>query len=146
VSRNLGRCRCYFCGTEPTLDEQPRPITAEDAGYYFAEYEGMLVANATCSLCRAKYIAWVDMRTCANTAYYGGYRLDLYARYGDAFFDLSFRNSFNDEPSVEDLPLFKVEPRRVGPFIGSAAEHYRRNDPDEWAKHEARALAAWEAL
>ena len=60
MSRNLASTHCDFCGAYPVLIEDPRPITKEEAGRYFNEYEGMLVANADCPFCWAKYLAWVD--------------------------------------------------------------------------------------
>lgn len=111
MSRNLCTTRCdYLHGGDPQviLLEEPRPITREDAGAYFPEYEGMLVANAECALCKAQYLAWVDetARTSRN------YRWDHYGRRASSycpFVDLSFRSSFNDEPGEQDLPLYRVD-------------------------------------
>ena len=99
MSRNLCETECYRCGTKPTLDEKPRPILEEEAGVYFAEFEGMLVANATCQECGALYLAWVDQRTRK--------RFDSWmpgTQTAGDFVDLSFRSSFNDEPGDGDLP------------------------------------------
>lgn len=38
MSRNLGRSTCCYCDGPVTLDEAPRPLAREDAGYYFDEY------------------------------------------------------------------------------------------------------------
>ncbi len=60
MSRNLNSTTCDQCGHDVELIEKPRPITVKDAGSYFKEYEGMLVANAECPMCMAKYLALVD--------------------------------------------------------------------------------------
>lgn len=102
MSRNLGQTDCEFCKGTVTLDEQSRPITEDETGPYFPEYRGMLVANATCRVCKAKYLAWVDKRPTGKS----------WARHAEderGFHDLSFRAAFNDEPADEDMPEFKIE-------------------------------------
>lgn len=105
MSRNLCETRCCFCGWRPTLIEQPRPITNDEAGGYFDEFAGMLVANADCEQCGAKYLAWVDERP-RKPMRVGG-RLYVFEQHGwelGDFFDLSFRSTFNDEPGDDDMP------------------------------------------
>lgn len=103
MSRNLCETHCDFCKGDVTLDEAARPITEPEAGPYFPEFRGMLVANATCRVCKAKYLAWVDERPTGKS----------WTRHAEAdgrgFHDLSFRAAFNDEPAEEDLPEFKIE-------------------------------------
>ncbi len=107
MSRNLGRTDCKFCHSAVTLDEEPRLITPEEAGCYYATYQGYgyagaIMANATCAACGAKYLAWVSLQACEG--YRGGWgRVD-----GAPFFDLSFRAAFNDEPAEDDLPDWEV--------------------------------------
>lgn len=101
MSRNLAETRCVHCGHDVELDEEPRPITAADAGLYFDEYEGMTVANAFCPACNAQYLAWIDQST---RKVHGGRKPD----YGKIT-DLSYRSTFNDEPSPEDLPTYNVQ-------------------------------------
>jgi len=76
------------------------PITTDEAGVYFAEFEGMLVANASCAQCGVLYLAWVDqrprVRPCPFAAEWPHQR-------GLAFQDLSYRRTFNDEPSDDDV-------------------------------------------
>ncbi len=108
MSRNLSSTGCQFCEDKPTLDEAPRAIRIEDTGpHYFKEYEGMMVANATCPSCEAKYLAWVT-----PPRQWHQQRTD-----DRPYVDLSFRDSFNDEPAEADLPVYQVEKvlRRVGP-------------------------------
>ena len=94
MSRNLASTNCDRCGaTRIILDESPRLITRRDAGRYAEEYSGMKVANATCPRCQAQYLAWVS--DCPH----GGW-IDP----DDAYFDLSYRSTFNDEPGMRDLP------------------------------------------
>lgn len=121
MSRNLSETGCYFCGGEVRLVEAPRPITREDCGGYFPEYEGMTVAHAECPDCLAKYTAWVDER--ARVKRHAWYRAPSADQ---PFTDLSFRSSFDDEPGKEDLPEFEVRriPTRVGPYRGSWWRHY----------------------
>lgn len=114
-----------------------------EAWHYWDEYEGMKVANATCPMCAAKYLAWCSESNMHRTRY-GGRRLD--GLEPGTFGDLSFRSSFNDEPGIDDLPLFAVEPRRVGPAKPCGhAEWYERHYPDEYATWIARRDAAWVA-
>jgi hypothetical protein len=106
MSRNLGRTACAFCYGEVALDEAPRPITREEAGCYYDTrdgygYAGGIFANATCSTCGAKYLAWCDLSGCAGYGRWG--------EKGTPFFDLSHRAAFNDEPAEEDLPDWKIE-------------------------------------
>lgn len=99
MSRNLCKILCDFCDSAVVLDETPRPISPNDTGpRMFDEYSGMVVANATCTLCEAKYLAWITFP----------------ARWRETriperpFYDLSFRDSFNDEPGDADLPTYKI--------------------------------------
>jgi len=101
MSRNLCNTVCYFCGHEVELVEEPREITKGDAGVYYAEYKGMLVADARCPICLAEYLAWVDDSKCTGHTRSTG-------EYG-SFFDLSFRSSFDDEPDDDDLPQYDVQ-------------------------------------
>jgi len=102
MSRNLLRTDCYFCNGRVVVEEAPRPILETEARVYFYGphgYEGMLVANARCFECEAKYLAWVDETTKASKHHY-----DRKSDNNEAFFDLSFRSTFNDEPGENDLP------------------------------------------
>jgi hypothetical protein len=106
MSRNIGDTSCRFCPGEVVCTEAPRPITQDDAGAYFDEYAGMLVAHAECKECCAQYLAWMMKRA---KAWYG----DTGERIGDDGrllpFDLSFRSTFNDEPGADDLPKYAIE-------------------------------------
>jgi hypothetical protein len=53
----------------------------------------MLVANATCPNCQARYLAWVARIP---------YRREWLSYEG--YEDLSYRSTFNDEPGLGDLP------------------------------------------
>jgi hypothetical protein len=115
MSRNLSRTDCYFCGDVPKLVEVPRPITAEEAGVYFAEYEGLLVANAECPRCGAKYLAWVDERGYVRPELWCGMLVAPRVPDDDiGFVDLSFRSTFNDEPGDADRPTRR--PPEDAPF------------------------------
>jgi len=95
MSRNLLRTDCDFCSGMVALIEAPRLGTEADFGPYFREYVGMVVADASCLDCDAKYLAWVKdtpTRTTPRTAPKGD------------FFDLSFRSTFNDEAGGADMP------------------------------------------
>ena len=93
MSRNLGDTDCAICHDTVVLCGEPHPITIDEAHRYFGEYDGMIVADAVCTRCDAKYLAWVKRKKWSRAA-------------GDTrpFEDLSFRASFNDEPAPEDLP------------------------------------------
>lgn len=100
MSRNLCQTSCYFCGGVVTIVEAERALSEKDAGCYFPEFVGMIVANAECFDCEAKYLAWVrDIPGRRHRA--------------EPFEDLSFRSTFNDEPGLDDLPRWIVEMRRV---------------------------------
>lgn len=98
MSRNIGDMYCERCGSLPVLVEPPRAITPYDAGGYFADYDGMLVANARCHDCGALYLAWCDESSRRR------YPRDTVSMHGMSFFDLSYRSTFNDEPGPDDLP------------------------------------------
>ena len=98
MSRNIGDTSCYYCHQEIKLDEEPRPTTKEETGAYYDEYATMPVANATCTLCEAKYLACIQYTDWAPAAPSG----DV------PFVDLSFRSTFNDEPGPDDTPRWKI--------------------------------------
>ena len=101
MSRNLLSTDCYFCHTAVELVGSVHPITKDEAGGYFDEYEGLVVANASCPDCKAKYLAWVD-ETPRNKPSF-----DRVPSNSVPFFDLSFRSTFNDEPGDEDMPTMR---------------------------------------
>lgn len=92
MSRNIGDCACGYCRCEIELEEAPRPLTESEAHAYYPEFAGMMVANARCPDCEAKYLAWIDSIPNRRT---DPSRLVQ---------DLSYRSTFNDEPGEEDLP------------------------------------------
>jgi len=112
MSRNLGRTDCDFCNGRVTLDEKPRPITREEAGPYYETHQGYgyargIFANATCSTCEAKYLAWVSLAACAGYGRsYGHWNRKTDDKH--PFNDLSHRAAFNDEPAEDDLPKWRV--------------------------------------
>lgn len=119
MSRNRGSRSCAFCddGGTVVLTETPRPITNEDAGRYFQECEGMLVAFAECSFCHSKYLAWCDDTT-------GKTRHTLFDRQCSEevpFFDLSFRSTFDDEFGDADLPT--SPPMKAKPPMHPTTKH-----------------------
>lgn len=121
MSRNIGQRDCYFCPSHVALVEPPRAITSEDCGpHYFKEYEGMQVANAECPACLAQYLAWVTGPAGSNWN-------SLPRDEGQTHVDLSFRHSFNDEPSDRDLPRYKVVSKlvRVGAFTEADSNYFR---------------------
>jgi len=112
MSRNLCQTNCDFCDGRVSLEEPPRPIRHYEAGRYYNEFEGMLVADAECNACGAKYLAWVDETT--------RFKWGFSARRAEAcdeppFVDLSFRSTFNDEPGKADMPfdMLPVEVKKL---------------------------------
>lgn len=103
MSRNLASTRCDHCGADRVkVTGRAHQLTKEEAGYYYDEFNGLVVADAECDLCRAKYIAWVDDSNCQvshQRRHEGNQK---------GFFDLSYRSSFNDEPGSADL-VYDVE-------------------------------------
>jgi len=115
MSRNLLRTDCWRCHGEVTLSGPSHPITHEECGVLIDEYDGMIVADAACSVCAARYLAWVDERQRKRPL-----PVWLMRRGGDgsAFFDLSFRSTFNDEPGEEDLPPWEPPPKWTKEHVG----------------------------
>jgi hypothetical protein len=101
MSRNLGRTDCYYCGHDVVLTEKPRPVTGDEVGVYWRDFQGMAVTNAECPACLALYLAWVSPPP--------GARRTMEQQTSATHYDLSFRHSFNDEPSDRDLPRYTVE-------------------------------------
>lgn len=97
MSRNIGNTCCSECGDEVVLVGETHPITNDEAGVYFGEYAGMLVADAECESCKTRYLAWVKPAPRMSLLFRG-------PRTGEPFFDLSYRSSFNDEPGEGDIP------------------------------------------
>jgi hypothetical protein len=145
MSRNLCRRDCRECpgGHEHILlEEAPRPATADDVGaFQAAEYAGLIVAAARCVLCHTLYLAWVDW---PGTSYCGAAaarnRELSDPRDQRRFVDLSYRDAFNDEPSPEDTPLFKVEavvtyvrtPMKVDDHSYRRSHSETRTEYDDW--------------
>jgi hypothetical protein len=118
MSRNLGQRDCRFCPSKVVLVELPRAIASEDAGVYYKDYGGMLVANAHCPACLAKYLAWVTGPPGSNWN-------NLPKDEGQTHVDLSFRSTFNDEPGEDDLPRYKVETKLVRVGIFTESNYFR---------------------
>ena len=95
MSRNLGRTDCQQCGGPIEFEESPRLITEANCGDYFREYQGMYVANAHCVYCQTKYLAWYKIYNLINPWMYD-------------FSDLSYRESFDNEPGDGDVDIVRV--------------------------------------
>lgn len=110
MSRNLGRTDCRECGgNEVWMIEPVRPMTREDCGRYFDEFEGRLCAFAKCRECEAEYLAWVagNGRWPRENGAHG-------------FGDLSYRSTFNDEPGDSDRAKWRIVRVRA-PLDGAVA-------------------------
>jgi hypothetical protein len=103
-STKIDRIDCVFCEGEVVRTEKGRPITLEECGsaQLFNKIRTLIVADAMCLACRAKYIAWIDARAVVD-----GQAIP-YSRTGDSFMALSFRSTFSDEPGPDDMPEFSV--------------------------------------
>ena len=109
MSRNCaGGTNCQVCDGHVLHEEAERPIARKEAGPYFEEYEGMLVANAHCRDCEAKYLAWVRG---PKSWTYGHMAWSNYTPNGHV--DLSYRSTFNDEPGEADKPVYEIRRCRV---------------------------------
>lgn len=131
MSRNLTSASCHECPGDHdhiVLEEEPRPVAELDIGAHYwstGNYRGLIVARAKCILCHTLYLAWVDWPSQAHSWWH------LRTKGGQRFCDLSFRHSFNDEPGVEDLPLFEVEQVvtfRREPIVTHVYEQYGSDD------------------
>jgi hypothetical protein len=147
MSRNLLRTDCYFCNAVPELTSEPVYISPDQAGSYYSEYEGMIVADAICPACGALYLAWVD-ETTKKRKHPGDRAPDEYSK----FVDLSFLSTFNDEPDPYDLPVWYVnqfgkrmmliwDPESM-PYYGtqwiSGTDDFSRSIKESQAKWKAR--------
>lgn len=151
MSRNLGQTDCDFCHGEVVLEEPARPITKEDAGAYFEEYakQKLTVAKAHCKECEAPYLAWVDQPGYRRQCRISDPRWNQYQGcYDGTHFDLSHRQSFDDEPGLQDVPKWVVRqmPVRVMPWPNNEKLDYfkRYNLTDEQqqeAEEKANAIA-----
>jgi hypothetical protein len=93
------------------LVSAPHSITRKEAGIYFEEYKDMLVADAECVDCEAKYLAWIQRHFWFKSPYF---RNPITRKPDDPpFTDLSFRSTFNDEPGPEDEPKWDIRVKRV---------------------------------
>lgn len=97
MSRNLCQTNCYFCDSELQLEGNPHIITRKEAGIYKDGFQNLIVDNADCPICEAKYLAWMN-RGMNRASYQEG-----------VIADLSFRHAFNDEPALEDLPKYYIK-------------------------------------
>lgn len=97
MSRNLDKTICAICSCAVEITGAPYvkqfPLgPAEEAGYLT-----VVVADAECKVCGAKYSAWLNephrQKSVAHRMHPTG-----------GFYDLSFRASFNDEPGEGDAP------------------------------------------
>lgn len=87
MSRNIGKTYCPQCYGEPMLIGAAHLIHEHEANGYYAEYKNLLVANAECDFCGARFLAWLKLNG---------------VRY--VITDLSYRSTFNDEPGWDDCP------------------------------------------
>jgi ribosomal protein S27AE len=109
MSRNLGGRGCDNCNYSALKRCSPYHfITKEEAGYYFKEFEGMVVSKRVCMTCGALYLAWHSDMKWSGNIHYEKDHVRLSGFLGNSIeleiLDLSFYNSFNDEPSEDDLP------------------------------------------
>lgn len=127
MSRNIGSTSCKICLSDVVLTGPTRPIQESDTGaYLFPNYDGMLVAEAACPKCQAKYLAWVGRSPQATW---------LRDR-GGPFYDLSFHHSFDDEPAAEDLPTPEMLRVVHAAECRVRAEHARQQAHDSLVEAE----------
>lgn len=111
MSRNLcNGAVCAFCHGRVECVEAARPITKDDCGIYFPDYEGMIVAHAACVDCEAPYLAWLDgtRRRSAGRGWGWDYPRPYTEDGKPVPVDLSHRQAFNDEPGPADYPKHQM--------------------------------------
>ena len=101
MSKNLGYRTCVHCGAKPELREEPHLVTREEAEGLFHHYEGMIVAKAECPDCLAKYMAWMTDPNPTRHPFDG------------EIYDLSYYDSFDDQPHPQDLPSYRIVVRTI---------------------------------
>lgn len=143
MSRNIGSESCDFCGADPICEEDPRPLTEAEGGPYTDAMRRVLFMNAICPKCGALYLAWAGRSHSEPVPL------------GRQFFDLSFRHSFNDEPAIEDHPIWRVD--QFGDRVGLIEDPERmsywrshwtspRNEKEaEYQRRDLRQQIAWTA-
>jgi hypothetical protein len=101
MSRNLGYGdHCGQCSAAVKVVGETKSFgEVRPNSPYLPEYHAMMVADAECPDCGAKYLAWMT-----------------YGQYGgsDVPIDLSYRSTFNDEPGEADMP----DPERLAQTEG----------------------------
>ena len=100
--RRLETTKCVYCKGDVAKVEKPRQITKKEAGPTYEHVKCLVVANAMCLACRAKYLAWIDARAVVDGA------PRPYSRCSDSIMDLSFRSTFSDKLGPDDMPEFSV--------------------------------------
>lgn len=122
MSRNLCRVDCARCESRVKISG---PLYRLPSDHFSQPH--LLVADAECSVCAARFTAWI------------GHTEDRNVRVGDldmieanGFYDLSYRANFNDEPEGCDLPR-SDEPSRMPTFPLHPAYRLVRGICEAWA-------------
>lgn len=100
----------------------------------------MIVADAVCVRCSAKYLAWVKRAKWSRGS-----------EDTRPFIDLSFRKAFSDEPAAEDLPTLEMlhqihieqTQSHINRRIGEAYKMLQ--DLNAELQHEVASLPRWES-
>lgn len=123
MSCNLGRVTCARCGTEVRAGGQSYRLP-DDHG----SMAGLLVVDAECPICQARYTAWLVERDPGSCR-----RAHTKEDIDRGFYELSFRSTFNDEPGPGDLPdVGKVEVLRVVRIAGKVVVEEPMPAEDRW--------------
>lgn len=101
MTGSLGDTCCRICSGSIVLEEPSRPITEKECQACIEYFGELMVANAHCQYCGAKYLAWVSQRV-------GHSNWSEPEPDGLPYIGLSFRASFSDMPAPEDLPSTEV--------------------------------------
>lgn len=111
MSRNLNSVSCMRCRTEVRAAGQSYRLPDDHWSM-----PGLLLVDAECPVCQARYSAWVVDNDCRGTMRRRHINQEDKDR---GFYDLSYRSTFNDEPGPGDLPdVGKVEVLRVVKIAG----------------------------
>lgn len=101
-THHLHRLDCEFCSGEVVKTEAGRLVTEAEAGDNYSRIKAMVVAHAMCLACRAKYMAWIDVRAVVD-----GTSIP-HTRSSDSIMTLSYRSTFGTDPGPDDMPEFSV--------------------------------------
>ncbi len=148
MARNLANgAECAFCHGDTLVSEgTPVPASYDVCGAYVTEYARLSAelrfAAVHCAECFARYTGWFRSEPVRSMKQrQGSYERRIVSEGPWELYDLSHRRTFNDEPSVQDFPVFVIgvdetgERRRVGLYPSEADPYFEHSSDGERQKY-----------